>query len=311
MSSFDFKKSSNFYDEMLGNSGSVAKSKEEIATDNLVEIENQPFNAYSSEQLKLLSEDIKINGLMSPLVVHKIKDSQKYEILAGRNRFNACKKLGMTSIPCIVKEDLSKPQRDLILVNSNLMQRQTLLPSERAKAYKMQQDAYKELGIKNETSESLATMYKYLRLNNLFCELLEKVDSGELPFTIGYELSGLDLSTQNALVDYLYDEPKTKVTMALIEELREQEEQGNVDVKTIEDFVKRSKKGAPKIVRESDENNALLGGNDAPHEEIADKQLVIQIDEFKSGLRYASASVLREFILKNEIEIWHMYKELG
>ncbi|MEG2457144.1 MAG: hypothetical protein RSB08_04920, partial [Clostridia bacterium] len=70
------------------------------------------------------------------------------------------------------------------------------------------QDAYKELGIKINTDGSQATLYKYLRLNNLCCELLDKVDKGEIPFTIGYELSGLDLRTQNALVDYLYDKPK-------------------------------------------------------------------------------------------------------
>lgn len=301
MASFDFKKPSNFYDEMFGaNSdvGASAKAKEEIAVEYLVEIENQPFNRYSDEQLRLLSEDIKLNGLMSPLIVHKMQGSQMYEILAGRNRFNACRMLDMKSIPCIIKEDLSKPQRDLILVNSNLMQRQTLLPSERARAYKMQSEAYKELGVKpNESAESKANVYKYIRLNNLCCELLEKVDKGDISFTIGYELSGLDLSAQNVLIDYLYTKPNTQLITEFIETIKELSARGRVDLEDVRGVFEKEKDTS------ENEDKISKATTEKP------SKLVIKMDEFRSELKRIAAKELKNFILESESELLEMYKK--
>ncbi|QNK41530.1 ParB/RepB/Spo0J family partition protein [Caproicibacter fermentans] len=96
-------------------------------------IKDQPFRPYSSERLAELAEDIKANGQISPCTVRK-KD-EKYIILAGRNRKKACQIAGV-KVSCIVIE-CDDPTANLILVNSNLNQRQELLPSEKAFAYKL------------------------------------------------------------------------------------------------------------------------------------------------------------------------------
>ena len=115
-----------------------------IPINDLREIENQPFMPYSDAALKELAEDIKLNGLYSPLIVRKKCDY--YEILSGRNRYRACKLNEDSSISCIIK-NVDDDTANLILVNANLNQRQELKPSEKALAYDMQFNAMKNLGI--------------------------------------------------------------------------------------------------------------------------------------------------------------------
>lgn len=175
----------------------------EIPISELYEITEQPFNAYNDEALNILVDDIRENGLLSPLVVAPIDGG--YEIIAGRNRYRACKKLGMEKLPCIVRNNLNVAKRNLILVASNLMQRQRLLPSEKAKAYKMHKDACDELKIKFKPDllESSANVYKYLRLNALLPEIMQMLDNDEITFSICYEIAGLNSKTQKAVYEYL------------------------------------------------------------------------------------------------------------
>lgn len=98
------------------------------------------FKPYSDEKLENLVEDIKTNGVLSPIIVRHIsKDGYDlYEILAGHNRCAASKLAGLEKIPAIIKDDISDADADLIFVNTNLNQRDELLPSEKAFAYKLQ-----------------------------------------------------------------------------------------------------------------------------------------------------------------------------
>lgn len=285
---FDFKTGTTEYlDDLLG--GNNGKANEEIDIDFLVEITEQPFKPYSDERLKMLMGDIKLNGLMSPLIVTKLEGSMMYEILAGRNRFNACMLLGMESVPCIVKYGLSEAQRNLILVNSNLMQRQSLLPSERAKAYKMQLKAYKELGIKSEWVESQATAYKYMRLNNLNDEFLAKVDSGEIQFTLGYELSGMSGATQSVISEYIEQEPKERLASAV-----------------------EAIKGAcsePCSVGELKRLLELKEREKASKQKKSVPKLIVKMSAFTSELKDANLGKLLEVIIANEYDILRMYRE--
>lgn len=224
---FKFDKPKDSLDSLLG--APKTQVVREVSMAELKEIENQPFNPYSYEALEVLVEDIKENGLLSPLVVAPIDGG--YEILAGRNRYRACKELGMAKVPCIVRNNLNQAKRNLILVASNLKQRQQLLPSEKAKAYKMQQDACKELNIafKPELIESTANVYKYLRLNNLTDELLKKLDDNEITFTIAYEISRLSHNAQSAILEYL--KKGNEITVNGINKLSEYDK-NNVDITT-------------------------------------------------------------------------------
>lgn len=193
----------------------------EISIEELNEITDQPFNAYSDEALEILVEDIRENGLLSPLVVAPIDGG--YEIIAGRNRYRACKILGMEKLPCIIRNNLSAAKRNLILVASNLMQRQKLLPSEKAKAYKMHKDACDVLKIKFKPDllESSANVYKYLRLNNLNHELMDMLDCDELTFSLCYEIAGLKAITQQAIYEYI--QSGKNVTIGGLSELKDYE----------------------------------------------------------------------------------------
>lgn len=222
---FKFDKPKDSLDSLLG----APKSQivRDVSMAELKEISDQPFNPYSDEALEVLVDDIKENGLLSPLVVAPIDGG--YEILAGRNRYRACKELGMEKVPCIVRNNLNQAKRNLILVASNLKQRQQLLPSEKARAYKMQQDACKELNIafKPELIESTANVYKYLRLNNLTDELLKKLDDNDITFTIAYEISRLSHNAQSAILEYLNQ--GNEVTINGINKLSEYDK-NNVDI---------------------------------------------------------------------------------
>lgn len=289
MARFDFTSEKSYYDDLMG--GNNPKANSEIAIEYLTEIHDQPFKPYSSEQLQLLADDIKLNGLMSPLIVMQVPGTVYYEIIAGRNRYNACLLLNMQSVPCIVKTNLSNAQRNLILVNSNLMQRQMLLPSERARAYRMQLDAYKELGVKVDFDGSQANVYKYLRLNNLYDQLLYMVDRGEILFTIGYELSAMSNIAQHAIYDYLSDYPNVRLNDRLLATLKSRDDAGELN-------------------NSEDISDTIASGGKATSQSLKPKtKLTINLKQFKSELSTANPDILLKVIISNEYDILRMYQE--
>lgn len=181
----------------------------------LTEIDDQPFHPYPPEKLEELAEDIKENGQISPCLVRK-KDGQKI-ILAGRNRKKACELAGV-KVSCILIE-CDDATANLILVNSNLNQRQELLPSEKAFAYKLQKESYEAKGQRKtaaavaESSGNLRkklnvkTIQRYIKLTDLTRSLLDLVDSGQVPVTAGVELSDLSTADMNCISSYLVTHP--------------------------------------------------------------------------------------------------------
>lgn len=105
----------------------------------------QPFLEYSPETLYELVESIKEHGIINPVTVREAKNG-KYEILSGRNRVRAAKKLGIRSVPAIIKENISDDEAALIMLDSNLRQRQSLKYSEKAYAYRMQTEILNRQG---------------------------------------------------------------------------------------------------------------------------------------------------------------------
>lgn len=188
---------------------------------------DQPFRLYNEDKLSELAEDIKENGVLSPIIVRPIKDEagyDAYQILAGHNRTNACQLAGLEEIPAIVK-NVDDATAALIVVNTNLNQRDKMLPSEKAFAYKIQHDANKCQGKRNDLtsshdetmltshlttsshggtkSESRANKLKYIRLTYLNTPLLDLVDSNDLPFIAGVAISYLSQDEQTLLYQYI------------------------------------------------------------------------------------------------------------
>jgi ParB family chromosome partitioning protein len=137
--------------DFLGADTPVTNVEKEIPIELLVPWENQPFKLYGEFKLNELAESIRENGLLSPIIVCPI-DGGKYRIIAGHNRVEACRIAGITNIPSIVK-DVDENRAKLIMADTNLCQRTELLPSERAYAYKAQQEALIALGSSRSTAE--------------------------------------------------------------------------------------------------------------------------------------------------------------
>lgn len=202
----------------------------ELNLDDLVPFKNQPFRLYSNEEMKELKESIERIGLQNPIIVRKI-DNGKYEILAGHNRAKAYRELGKEIIPAII-QDVDDDTAQMILVDTNIVQRQSIGVMERAKAYKLKYEIKKrkkydvdkvEENLTEEEKELLAkeearqTYYRYLSLNNLIPEYQTKCDNGSLSVKAGEQLAKLNNEQQRNIFEVLGD---VKITENKAEELK-------------------------------------------------------------------------------------------
>ena len=183
-----------------------------INIDLLVPFENHPFKKRDGIENEELKESIKENGLLEPIIVRSFS-AGTYEIISGHRRVEACKKLGIQTVPAIVRE-MSKDEAVIAMVDSNL-QREYLLPSEKAFAYKMKLEALKHQGKatsrqlvgkyesadKISESESGRQVQRYIRLTHLIPELLKLVDEERIAFTPAVELSYLPENEQKMLAE--------------------------------------------------------------------------------------------------------------
>ena len=172
---------------------------------------DQPRRHFSREGLEELAASIKEHGVLQPLSVRR--SSQGYELISGHRRLAACQVLGVETMPVIVRE-LSDDEAVIAMVDANL-QRETILPSEKAFAYKMKLDALNHQGMTSgqvgqkwsrekmadEASDSGRQIQRYIRLTYLIPELLSMVDDGKIAFNPAVELSYLDSYQQRAVLD--------------------------------------------------------------------------------------------------------------
>ena len=186
---------------------------------------DHPFGVRDDEEMAELTESISTFGVINPVIVRK-KDNDRYELISGHRRKYACTKLGIDTLPVIVR-DLSREEAIIYMVDSNL-QREHILPSERAKAYKMKMEALKRQGkrtdltscplgekllsveqVASTTDDSARQIHRYIRLNNLIPELLEDVDMGKIAFRPAVELSYLEEEEQKDLSYYIDENEAT------------------------------------------------------------------------------------------------------
>ncbi len=197
----------------------------EIKIKNLKSFENNPFIFREDTAFEMLIDSISNLGVLTPIIVRSIEDGD-YEIISGHRRAEACRRLGIETIPCIVKE-LTRDEATVILVDLNL-QRDEVLPSEKAHAYKMKMDALKNQGARTdltstqsvskfrtaeevgkENNESRETVRRYIRLTFLIPEILKLVDEGRIAFTPAVELSFLSLEEQHEVYGFYENEEVT------------------------------------------------------------------------------------------------------
>ena len=195
-----------------------------IEVDKLKPFENHPYYVKDDDEMTNLTQSIKENGILSPLIVRPIENNE-YEVISGHRRLHAGIKAGMDKFPALVYE-MDRDAAAIALVDSNL-QRDNVLPSERAFAYKMKMEALSHQGKRTDlTLEQVApklsteiigdseniskdTVKRYIRLTNLLPKLLEYVDEGRIAFTPAVELSYLNDIEQQDLIQTIESEDCT------------------------------------------------------------------------------------------------------
>ena len=182
-----------------------------IPVENIVPFDGHPYKVLDDDSMNDLTESVQENGIMEPLIVRPLENTDNYEIISGHRRYRAAQKAGMNEIPAFIRA-VSRDEAAIMLVDSNL-HRERILPSEKAFAYKLKAEALNHQGkrditsgqlvpksddnrataqIGEQTGESYKTVQRYIRLTNLIPELLDMMDEGKIAFSVGVELSFLD-----------------------------------------------------------------------------------------------------------------------
>lgn len=185
-----------------------------IPVEKLRPFAGHPFKVKDDDEMNTLIESIQTQGVLSPLIVRPIENTDEYEVVSGHRRLHAAVKAGISEVPALIYA-LDRDAAAIAVVDSNL-HREHILPSEKAFAYKLKRDAMAhqgrtspQLGEKSLTVEKIGAeagdsknqVLRYIRLTYLISEFLEKMDKGEIALSVGVELSFLDESSQREVLE--------------------------------------------------------------------------------------------------------------
>ena len=217
---------------------------EHLAVEKLRPFEGHPFKVVDNEEMDQLTWSILTQGLLTPLVVRPLPNGE-YEVISGHRRLHACKKAGIETVPALIYA-IDRDAAAIALVDSNL-QREKILPSEKAFAYKLKRDALSHQGTTSpQVGEKLLTVEKvgleagdsknqvlrYIRLTNLIPGILQKVDEGRIALTPAVELSYLTDAEQEDLLETMESEDCTPSLSQAIQ-MKALSQSGQLDMDTI------------------------------------------------------------------------------
>ena len=251
------------YDSIFQND--EQRNSEEIKPVPLSELkpfEQQPFKVLLDESMDELVDSIKQSGVLTPVIARQHKDGG-YEILSGHRRVKACELAGMTEIPVVVK-NLDDDTATILLVDSNL-QREHILPSEKAFAYQMRLEAMKRQGkrtdltsrqiggklesaeiLGQDTGESGRQIQRYIRLTNLIDPILQMVDDNQIAMNAAVELSYLGSKEQAAVMQSIEKED-TSPSIAQAKKIRKFHQDGKLNEAVIDSIMMEQKPETIKI----------------------------------------------------------------
>ena len=243
---------------------------QQIPIDALHPFTNHPFKVLDDEAMTRTVESIAQYGVLAPLIARPRPDGDGYEIISGHRRQYAAKLAGLDTLPVIVRQ-MSDDAAVILMVDSNL-QREHILPSERALAYKMKLEAIKNQGARSDlTSPQVAakfrsddavakdqgisgdTVRRYIRLTNLIPELLDMVDEKKISFNPAVELSYLDESQQRDFLEAMND-TQNAPSLSQAQQLKKMAQQGEFSYEKAFDVMgqeKRSEKDTVTIKNET------------------------------------------------------------
>ncbi|WP_348816531.1 ParB/RepB/Spo0J family partition protein [Faecalibacterium prausnitzii] len=231
---------------------------QQIPIDALHPFTNHPFKVLDDEAMTRTVESIAQYGVLAPLIARPRPDGDGYEIISGHRRQYAAKLAGLDTLPVIVRQ-MSDDAAVILMVDSNL-QREHILPSERAFAYKMKLEALKNQGARSDlTSSQIGTklradekvaqdsgesrnqIQRFIRLTNLVPELLDMVDKKKISFNPAVELSYLDEGQQRAFLEAMND-TQNAPSLSQAQQLKKMAQQGEFSYEKAFDVMGQEKK---------------------------------------------------------------------
>ena len=221
------------------------ESAMDIEIEKIRPFKDHPFKVLDDDKMQDLIESIRINGILSPVLIRPV-GNDRYEMVSGHRRMHAAQMLGLERVPAIIRE-MTDDEATVKMVDSNI-QREELLPSEKAFAYKMKMEAMRRQGTRTDltsaqndqkligsTSRSVlaeqfgvsgAQVSRYIRLTELLPELLDLVDKKRLQFTVAVEISYIDSEVQKWIYEYIRENGQIKLNQ--ITALRTQLQMGAI-----------------------------------------------------------------------------------
>ena len=186
-----------------------------IPVEKLHPFDGHPFKVKDDDEMNTLIESIQTQGVLSPLIVRPIENTDEYEVISGHRRLHAAQKAGITEVPALIYA-LDRDAAAIAVVDSNL-HREHILPSEKAFAYKLKMEALSHQGKRSDLTsdqvgpkltaatisetDSASQVKRYIRLTYLIPEFLEKMDNNEIALSVGVELSFLDEQSQREVLE--------------------------------------------------------------------------------------------------------------
>ena len=250
------------YDDLFETDESRAESQLErvqnIPVRELVPFKNHPFKVLDDEAMLRTTESIAEYGVLTPLIARPL-DHGGYEIISGHRRAHAAELAGLSEVPVLVR-DMDDDAATVLMVDSNL-QRENILPSERAFAYKMKLEAMKHQGERSDltscqigtkwrsdqmvaanSGDSARTVQRYIRLTNLVPDLLDLVDCKQVSFNPAVELSYLSPEEQETFLQAM-DEVQAAPSLSQAQRLKKLAQEGNFTMDAAREIMNEVKKG--------------------------------------------------------------------
>ena len=220
-----------------------------VNANKLKPFKDHPYQVNANEDMDRLVESIKEKGVLTPLIIRPLENTDEFEVISGHRRLYAAQKAGITELPAFV-HNISRDEAVVEMVDSNI-QRENILPSEKAKAYKMKNDALKRQGertdltsrqvgenlwsvsvIAEDAPDSERQIQRYIRLTNLIPEFLEKVDEEKIALTPAVEISYLSEQQQYDLLETMESEDCSP-SLSQAQQMKKLSQQGNLNMDSI------------------------------------------------------------------------------
>ena len=268
-----------------------------IKLSELHAFKNHPFQVRNDEEMKAMVSSVRDKGVTQPAIVRPREDGG-YEIVSGHRRQKASELAGFLDMPCIVR-DLTDEQAITQMVEDNTNQRENILPSERAKALKMQLEAIKHQGAKEATSGQLdpkdagrrsneivaernkmtvKQVQRYIKLNDLVPDLQKMMDAGQIKFTPAVELAYIKPKNQRYIAVAIEGQ-QSAPSLSQAQRMRELDQKGVLNGDVIDGIMMEDKKEVDKVILTGAELGKYFGKETTPRE--MKDQIIKLLDDWK------------------------------